>query len=172
MLDNEKIPQLVTLSYLKLSIPFSNFTRAFLMNHDMITKKFTTHLLATLILSLFSQVSFAQPGEKLIEIRSYNLKPGTRAAFNKLFEEQAVPMLKKWNIKVVAHGVSLHDENSYFLARAFADLNDRQKKEDAFYGSQDWETGPSKEILALIINFTTVVVPADLFYEKDKSAKK
>src|SRR5882762_10503928 len=104
------------------------------------TKNYTKQLLATRILSLFWLVNFSQSNEKLIEIRSYNLKPGTRPAFNKLFEEKALPLLKKWNITVVAYGASSHDENSYFLARAFEDLEDRQKKEDAFYGSQDWET--------------------------------
>ena len=48
----------------------------------------------------------------LIEIRSIILKPGTREAFQKLYVETALPMLLRWNFDVVAHGPSLHDEDT------------------------------------------------------------
>jgi hypothetical protein len=48
-----------------------------------------------------------------VEIRSYNLKPGTRDEFHRLFLEGAFPMLQRWDVDVVAYGPSLHDENSY-----------------------------------------------------------
>jgi hypothetical protein len=49
----------------------------------------------------------------LIEIRSINLKAGSREEFQRLYVEQSLPLLKRWNFDVVAHGPSLHDENSY-----------------------------------------------------------
>ena len=70
-------------------------------------------------------------------------------------------MLKRWNINVVAYGPSLHDENSYFLIRSFENIEDRGKKEDAFYGSQEWIKGPRESVLALIDNYTTVVINGD-----------
>ncbi|HEV8283919.1 MAG TPA: DUF4440 domain-containing protein [Chitinophagaceae bacterium] len=100
---------------------------------------------------------------KIIEIRSYNLKPGTRKDFHKLFLEQALPLLKKWNIEVMAFGPSIHDEDSYFLVRAYKNLSERQQKEDAFYGSEEWKKGPREAILAQIINYTTIVVSIDSF---------
>jgi hypothetical protein len=48
-----------------------------------------------------------------LEIRSYNLKPGSRPEFHCLFLEAAMPLLERWNVDVVSHGPSLHDENSY-----------------------------------------------------------
>jgi hypothetical protein len=33
-----------------------------------------------------------------VEIRSYNLKPGTRSAFHALMTEQGLPMLRRWNV--------------------------------------------------------------------------
>jgi hypothetical protein len=53
-----------------------------------------------------------------VEIRSYNLKPGTREEFHRLATEQAIPMLRKWKVDVISQGPSAHDENSYFLIRA------------------------------------------------------
>jgi len=36
-----------------------------------------------------------------------------------------------------------------------------QQSEDAFYSSNDWKKGPREPILALIENFTTIVLPID-----------
>jgi hypothetical protein len=96
---------------------------------------------------------------RMIEIRTYNLKPGTRDKFHKLFVEQALPMLNRWKVEVVSYGPSLHDGDSYYLMRAYSSLEERQKNQDAFYGSDEWRQGPREFILALIINYTTVVVP-------------
>lgn len=101
----------------------------------------------------------AQPVEDLIEIRSYNLKPGSRGQFEKLFIDQALPLLTKWKVEVVAYGPSLHDENSFFLARTYYTLDHRQKSQDAFYGSEDWVKGPREAVLALVENYATLVLP-------------
>src|SRR5688572_18577011 len=93
-----------------------------------------------------------------VEIRSYNLKPGTRQEFHRLFVERALPMLKRWNVDVVRYGASLHDEDSYFLMRAYANLEDREQSQDAFYGSDEWRQGPREPIIALIENYTTIVI--------------
>ena len=96
----------------------------------------------------------------VVEIFTINLKPGTRDAFHRLYLTKSLPLQKKWKIKVVAHGSSLHDENSYYAIRSFKSLEDRQQREDAFYGSDDWQKGPRTAMLALIENYETIVVPA------------
>jgi hypothetical protein len=96
-----------------------------------------------------------------IEMRSYNLKPGTRDEFHRLFLEEAFPMLKRWNVDVVRYGPSLHDENTYYLIRRFDSLAHRGQSEDAFYGSEEWRQGPREAIIALIENYTEVVLDLD-----------
>lgn len=98
---------------------------------------------------------------KIIEIRSYNLKPGTRDAYHQVVVEQAVPMLKRWKMDVVAFGASPHDETSYYLIRAFADVDDLNRQEDAFYGSDEWRQGPREAILSKIENYTSIVIAVD-----------
>ena len=93
-----------------------------------------------------------------VEIRSYNLKPGTRQEFHRLFVEQALPMLKRWKVDVVRYGPSPHDEDSYYLIRAYAGLEDREKSQDAFYGSDEWRQGPREPLLAMIDNYTSIVI--------------
>jgi NIPSNAP len=96
-----------------------------------------------------------------VEIRSYNLKPGTRDEFHRLFIEEAFPLLQSWNVDVVAYGPSLHDETSYYLIRRFANLAHREESENAFYGSDEWKQGPREAIVSLIENYTEVVLELD-----------
>ena len=97
----------------------------------------------------------------VVEIRSYNLKGGTRERFHQLFEREALPMLRRFNVDVVAYGPSLHDADSYYLMRSFAGVAERQRAEDAFYGSDEWRRGPREAILAAIESYTTVVIRLD-----------
>ena len=97
----------------------------------------------------------------LIEIRSINLKPGKREEFHRLYIEEALPLLKRWNFDVVAHSPSLHDENSYYVIRRFDSLPQREQMEESYYGSDDWRQGAREAILALIENYTDIVLELD-----------
>ena len=82
-----------------------------------------------------------------VEIRSYNLKPNTRDQFHQLFIEQALPMLQRWSVDVVAFGTSPHDGDSYYLIRRYKSLAHREQSQDAFYGSDEWKHGPREPII-------------------------
>ena len=97
----------------------------------------------------------------LIEIRSLNLKPGTREEFHQLYIEKALPLLRRWNFDVVVHGPSLHDENTYYVIRRYDNLAQREQMEDAYYASDDWRKGPREAMLALIESYTDVVIEVD-----------
>jgi len=97
----------------------------------------------------------------LIEIRSLNIKSGTREEFQRLYIEEALPLLKRWNFDVVAYGPSLHDENSYYVIRHYDSLAQREQMEDAYYASDDWRQGPREAMLALIKNYTDIVLEVD-----------
>jgi ketosteroid isomerase-like protein len=103
----------------------------------------------------------AAPVSGVLEIRSYTLKPGTRDRFHALVERDALPMLRRWKIDVVAYGPSLHDADSYYLMRAFPSVEERQRTEDAFYGSDEWRQGPREAVLAAIDSYTTAVIRVD-----------
>ena len=96
-----------------------------------------------------------------IEIRILNLKPGTREEFHRLYIEEALPLLKRWNFDVVAHGPSLHAENIYYVIRCYDSLAQREQMEDAYYASDDWRRGPREAMLALIENYTDIVLELD-----------
>ena len=96
-----------------------------------------------------------------IELRSLNLKPGTREEFHRLFIERALPLLKRWNFDVVAHGPSLHDENTYYVIRCYDSLAQREQMEEDYYASDDWRKGPREAMLALIENYSDIVFELD-----------
>ena len=97
----------------------------------------------------------------IIEIRSLNLKPGVGEEFHRLYVERALPLLKRWDFDVVAHGPSRHDENTYYVIRRYDSLAQREQMEDAYYASDDWRTGPREAMLALIESYTDIVFEAD-----------
>jgi NIPSNAP len=98
-----------------------------------------------------------EPVKPLIEIRTLTLRPGTRPEFQRIYVEEALPRLKRWDFDVVAHGPSLHDENTYYVIRRYDSLAQRQEMEDAYYSSDDWRQGPREAMLALIENYTDIV---------------
>ena len=95
---------------------------------------------------------------RVVEIRSYRLTPGTAAEFDRLVREVSVPMLRDREIDVVAFGPSLNDEDAYFLMRAYASLDDLERSEASFYGSDAWRLGPREAVLACIDTFTSIVI--------------
>ena len=97
----------------------------------------------------------------MLQIRSINLKPGSREEFHRLYIEVALHLLKRWNFDVVAHGPSLHDENSYFVIRRYESLEQREQMEDTYYASDDWRKGPREAMLSLIESYTDVVFELD-----------
>ena len=99
--------------------------------------------------------------KRLLEIRSYNLKRGTLDEFHRLVTEQSVPMLHRWGVDLVAYGPSPHDPDSYFLMRAYADDAERQASQDAFYGSDEWRSGPRQAILDCIESDATISLELD-----------
>src|SRR5689334_8004683 len=103
----------------------------------------------------------SREAHRVVEIRSYNLKPGTRERFHQRFVRDSLPMLQRRGIDVVAYGASAHDRDSYFLMRSYPSLDDRIRSENEFYGSAEWREGPREAVLADIDTNATVVVDLD-----------
>lgn len=99
--------------------------------------------------------------KKIIEIRTYRLKPGTAARFHEIMLKDSAPLHKTFGIDVVAHGPSLHDTCAYFLIRAFDDLQDLNESQQGLYASEAWRSGPRESIVAAIESDANAVMWAD-----------
>jgi hypothetical protein len=107
----------------------------------------------------------------MIEILILNLRPGTRDEFHQLYVKESLPLQRKWDIDVVAHGPSLHDDNSYYVVRSFKSLEDREKLQNAFYNSDAWQKGPRTAILSQTEHLATVVVSDEALQQWIGSAR-
>ena len=131
------------------------------MHNLMTVRRYTMAIIAVLAWSPLMAQGENNRTSRVVEIRSYNLKPGTRDRFHQLFLREALPMLRRWKVDVVAYGPSLHDSDTYYLMRAYSSVEERQRSEDAFYGSDEWKKGPREAILAGIDSYATTVIRVD-----------
>ena len=96
----------------------------------------------------------------VVEIRTYQLKPGTVAEFHRIFVEESLPLLERAGVEVVAFGPSLDDEDRYCLIRAYPSLEELQRSHDAFYAAEEWRRGPREAVVSRIESSTAAVLPA------------
>jgi len=97
----------------------------------------------------------------ITEVRIYKLKENTSTEFKKVFTEQSLPMMKRWQVNVVDYGFSLTDTNSFYLIRIYESLAQRKESQEAFYGSDEWINGPEKAIMGCIDTYNTTVVDSE-----------
>lgn len=96
--------------------------------------------------------------KRLIEIRSYRLKPDAAARFREAMTARALPLLQRHGMDVVAFGRSEHEHESWFLIRAYRDHADLVAQQDAFYGSPAWREGPRAEIVNCIDDYLNTLL--------------
>lgn len=95
---------------------------------------------------------------RVLEIRTYRLKPGMGEAFHRLMQTRCLPLLRAWGMDVVRAGPCRLEAEGYVLLRAFEDAGHLQASQDAFYGSDGWRLGPREEVLACIEMYCSVVL--------------
>lgn len=86
---------------------------------------------------------------KLIEIRTYKLKPGTAGRFVAAFRD-ALPLVRASGMDVIAFGRSDHEQETFHLIRAYNDRAQLEAQQDAFYSSEAWRTGPREPLIACL----------------------
>jgi len=94
---------------------------------------------------------------KLIEIRTYRLKPGTAEAFVAAFR-QALPLVRQSGMDVVAFGRSDHERESFYLIRAFDSREQLERQQDAFYSSEVWKLGPREALVACLDDYLNTLL--------------
>ncbi len=95
---------------------------------------------------------------RLVEIRTYRLKPGGEAAFHEAMVQRGLPLVRTAGMDVVAFGSSSEDPQGYFMIRAFASHEDRLATEEAFYSSDMWKQGPRRSIVEHIETYQDTIV--------------
>jgi hypothetical protein len=95
---------------------------------------------------------------RLLEIRTYRLKPGTLADFHEAMHTRAVPMLRSKGMDVVTYGKSDHEEETYHLVRAYANRQALEAEQAAFYDSAEWREGPRSALVDRIETYLNTLL--------------
>jgi hypothetical protein len=95
---------------------------------------------------------------RLVEIRAYRLKPGTRADFHAAATHGALPLVRAFGMDVVSHGPVPNDADGYYLVRSFASLDELTAQEEAFYGSAAWREGPRESLVSRIETYVDTLL--------------
>lgn len=94
---------------------------------------------------------------RLVEIRTYRLKPGTADRFLTAFRE-ALPLVRESGMDVVAFGRSDHEQESFHLVRAYRDRAHLEAQQEAFYTSDAWRCGPREALVACIDDYLNTLL--------------
>jgi quinol monooxygenase YgiN len=94
---------------------------------------------------------------KLVEIRTYKLKPGAAQRFVAAFQD-ALPLVRASGMDVVAFGRSDHDHESFYLIRAYADRAQLEAQQNAFYSSDVWRSGPRAPLLDCLEDYLNTLL--------------
>lgn len=87
---------------------------------------------------------------KTVELLQYSLKAGTGREFHQIMIEESIPLHRDAGIDIIAFGNSTHDEDSYYLIRAYDDPEHLDASQRAFYCSDAWRSGPRDAIIERI----------------------
>lgn len=94
---------------------------------------------------------------RIVEIRTYKLKPGTAPQFLDAFQH-ALPLLRDSGMDIVAFGRSDHEHESFFLVRAYSDRVALEEQQHAFYSSARWRNGPRGPLVACIEEYLNTLL--------------
>ena len=94
---------------------------------------------------------------KLIEVRTYKLKPGCAERFVPAVQA-ALPLVRASGMDVVAFGRSDHEHESFFLIRAFDSREQLVAQQDAFYGSAAWREGPRAALMDCLDDYLNTLL--------------
>jgi hypothetical protein len=100
----------------------------------------------------------AEPGGRVLDLRTYKLVSGGGEEFDRIFRERVLPMLRRFGIEVVGHGPSLDGGDLYYLMRAFGSAAQREEQLGSFYRSEEWRQNHREAVLALIETYHELLI--------------
>ena len=86
----------------------------------------------------------------IIEMRTYKLKPGTRARFLEIFHTKSIPKHVEIDMKIKRPFLSIEDPDTFFFMRGFPDLVARVALKASFYEGDLWKRELERLLMPMI----------------------
>jgi len=96
----------------------------------------------------------------LLDVRLYRIRPGMRDEFHDMVRDETIPLARRHGHLVVDFGPSAHDDETYYLIRAFPDDETRRRALDDLYGSEEWLRDYDNRVMEYIVSYQTAVIPS------------
>jgi NIPSNAP len=94
----------------------------------------------------------------VIEMRTYQTKPGRRAEFIKIFRDRSVPEHAKIGMGIIGPFLSIEDPDTFFFMRTFPDLASRDAMKSRFYDGDLWRDELEGVLMPMLESYDAVLV--------------
>jgi hypothetical protein len=94
----------------------------------------------------------------VIEMRTYQTKPGKRSEFLRIFTTRSIPAHREIGMKVIGPFLSIEDPDTFFFMRAFPDLESREPMKSRFYDGLLWKGELESVLMPMLEKYDVVLV--------------
>jgi len=94
----------------------------------------------------------------IIEMRTYQTKPGKRELFLEIFRSRAMPAHAEIGMKILGPFPSIEDPDTFFFMRGFPDLASRGPMKARFYEGELWRNELESMVMPMLERYDVVVV--------------
>ena len=94
----------------------------------------------------------------IIEMRTYETKPGKRAEFLEIFRSRSIPAHSEIGMKTLGPFLSVEDPDTFFFMRGFPDMASREPMKAKFYEGQLWRSELEDLLMPMLEKYEVVVV--------------
>ena len=94
----------------------------------------------------------------IIELRTYQTKPGKRAEFLEIFRTKSIPAHAEIGMKIIGPLLSIEDPDTFFFMRGFPDIDSREPMKARFYEGQLWKTELENVLMPMLEKSDVVLV--------------
>ena len=94
----------------------------------------------------------------IIEMRTYRIKPGKRAAFLEIFRTKSLPAHREIGMTIAGPFLSVEDSDTFFFMRGFPDVESREPMKAKFYEGELWKRELECLLMPMIERYDVVVV--------------
>ena len=94
----------------------------------------------------------------IVEMRTYKLKPGKRAAFLEVLRTRSMPAHAEIGMRILGPFLSIEDPDTFFFMRGFPDLASREPMKAQFYEGDLWKRELETLLMPMIEKYDVVLV--------------
>lgn len=94
----------------------------------------------------------------IVEMRTYQTKPGMRAQFLDLFRAKSIPEHRRLGMPIVGPLLDVEHPDRFFFMRGFTRQDTREATKATFYDGHLWKEQLEEAMLPMLEHYDVVVV--------------